>query len=74
MASSQKLNQRLIERHRFDLPNPFPLHRDITFPGKALARLTRLFHHPREGGGIEMALIKRDSTFFDYAGDDPRFR
>jgi len=61
----------LVERARCDLPETFPIHFHVAFLGEFLAGVLCLLKHFCEHGGIEMALVERDATFFNNTGAMP---
>src|SRR3954468_17376641 len=67
-------DQLTIKEDRLDIPNSFPRKIDISFLAEFFARGFCVAQHLLEGFSVEMALIERDSAFFDHAGDDSRFR
>src|SRR4030081_827579 len=67
-----KRDQFIIEYDRLDIPQPVPRKIDITFRGELFARYFCFTQHSLQGAGVEMALIERDSTFFDHARDNSR--
>ena len=63
----------VVEWARRDLPETFPRDAHVAFLGEAFAGDFGFLQHFCQRGGIEMALIERDPTFLDDAGDDAGF-
>src|SRR5256714_3360953 len=60
----------VVEEDRFDLPEAFPGNGDVAFARETLAGFACFGEHAGKSGGVEMALVERDSAFFDDARDD----
>src|SRR5205085_2688120 len=60
----------VVEEDRFDLPEAFPTHGDVSFFRESFAGFVSFGEHARESGGVEMALVERDPAFFHDAGDN----
>ena len=71
IACVAQIDQRRMERHRLDVPDPRPFHRAALFGGETFAGFARLTKHLGKHGGVEIALIERGFAAADHGGDDP---